>query len=94
MKEKWFTYHRRYCIEGTIDIVHLDCNDNPNNDEKNPIGLNLIVPWIRFNNSDWYQVRTFQLHEILTGCELFTAEELKELYDTILNIGTEVSLQN
>lgn len=52
LEERWFSFRRIYCMEGSIDVWQGDQADDPNNEDKSWINLNSSSTFFRLNGED------------------------------------------
>ena len=85
LTEKWYTFIRYYCVEGTIDVWAGDSANDPNSDTKSNMNINMSTSYVRLNSGMWIpHLGRFKKYLNIDIAELhmyFTAEEIwKEYY--------------
>lgn len=80
LSEKWFTFRRIPCKEGSIDMWQGDQANDPNRDEKSQYNLNSGSTMFRLNGEGQW-VHKLELvgldHDIMQGYpEIFSASDL------------------
>ena len=79
LKEKWFTFRRIQCIEGSVDMWTGDQADDPNREYQSHIHLNSISTWFRLDGKGlWVHAENLRglLQDMYTYHELFSAKDL------------------